>query len=73
MQKSFPALTHLALGQGHHLFDPADEPVLPKGFLNGSAPCLQYLCLESFVFPEVPTLLLSSRNLVTLILGQLYG
>ncbi len=72
MQKSFPALTHLGLGKDYNSYDSDDAPVLPKGFLNGSAPCLQYLCLKGFVFREVPTLLLSSRNLVTLILEQLY-
>ncbi len=71
MQKSFPALTHLGLGKDNNFFNDEAAPVLAKGFLNGSAPCLQYLCLKGFVFLEVPTLLLSSRNLVTLILEQL--
>jgi len=67
MQKSYPALTHLGLEFGYN------EPyVLPKGFLNGSSPCLQYLCLRRFLFPEVPTFLLSSHNLVTLKLEAMY-
>ncbi len=69
MQKSFPALIHLELACYKSNFE--DVPVLPKGLLNESAPCLQYLCLECFLFPEVPTFLLSSHNLVTLILEQL--
>src|SRR6266404_583392 len=71
MRKSFPALTHLELGWDYKgIFE--DVPVLPKGFLNKSAPCLQYLCLESFLFPEVPTFLLSSHNLVTLKLKKIF-
>ena len=71
MRKSFPALTHLELGWDYKgIFE--DVPVLPKGFLNESAPCLQYLCLESFLFPEVPMFLQSSHNLVTLKLQEIF-
>jgi len=77
MQKSFPALTHLGLGLLWD-YDYDDEisiahtPVLPKGFLNESAPCLQYLHFESFPFSEAPTFLLSSHNLVTLKLEEMF-
>ncbi len=63
MQKSFPALTHLGLSlDWSHL----DGLIFPKGFLNESAPCLQYLSLGMFLITEVPTFLLSSHNLITL-------
>jgi hypothetical protein len=62
MQESFPALTVL------RLLSDEDAPVhaLPGGFLGGSAPCLQELCLRAISFPALPTLLLSARDLVTL-------
>jgi len=74
MQKSFPVLTHLVLKWDHEdmEFTTANSPVLPKGFLNESAPCLQDLCLESFLLPEVPTFLLSSHILVTLKLETMF-
>ncbi len=74
MQKTFPVLTHLELEwdrEGKELTI-ANAPVLPKGFLNESAPCLQYLVLGSFPFPEVPTFLLSSHNLLTLKLELMF-
>ena len=61
MQESFPALTHLKLTTR----GPA-VPVFQGGFLGGSAPCLQVVDLHSIPFPELPTLLLSARDLVTL-------
>ena len=63
MRQSFPALTHLYLGQNH---DPSTFPVLPRRLLGGSAPCLQHLRFKSVAFPRLPTFLLSARNLVTL-------
>ncbi|KAH9012344.1 hypothetical protein EDB85DRAFT_2281285 [Lactarius pseudohatsudake] len=39
---------------------------IPDGFLGGSAPCLQYLCLERTSFPGLPTLLLLAHDLVSL-------
>ena len=62
MQEPFPVLTRLFL-QGYPKYD---APVLPGGFLGGSAPCLQYIELSRMPFPELPTLLLSARNLVSL-------
>ena len=63
MQVPFLVLTHLGL-TGY-----VDVPVLSGGFLGGSAPCLQHLRIEGVPFPELPTLLLSARDLVFLQLG----
>ena len=60
LQQSYPALTHLTLKSD------LDAPVLPDGFMGGSAPCLQKLWLEVIPFPTLPTLLLSSSDLVGL-------
>ena len=66
MQEPFPALTHLLLS---HPFDGSGiAPALPDGFLNGSAPRLQSLALNSISFPALPTLLLSATHLVRLTL-----
>ena len=62
LQQSYPALTHLTLKSD------LDAPVLPSGFLGGSAPCLQELWLEAIPFPALPTLLLSASHLVELYL-----
>ncbi len=76
MQQSFPALTHLVLkldwSDTRFVLTDANLFILPKGFLNESAPCLQYLSLERFLIPEVPTFLLSSHNLVTLKLESMF-
>ena len=63
MQEPFPLLRHLELHA-------SDVPVLP-GFLGGSAPCLQLVDLAGVAFPELPTLLLSSRDLVFLHLEKI--
>ena len=60
MQVPFPVLTHL------ELIGYVNVPVLPGGFLGGSAPCLQHLRIEEVSFPDLPTLLLSARDLVSL-------
>ena len=61
MQVPFPVMTHLEFS------GPSVEvPVLPGGFLGRSAPCLQHLHLNHIPFPELPTLLLSARDLVSL-------
>ncbi|KAH9062606.1 hypothetical protein EDB83DRAFT_2603238 [Lactarius deliciosus] len=64
MQKSFPALTHLDLGWD--LNGVPTPPVIPRKFLGGSAPRLRYFRLGRVSFPQLPTLLLSARNLITL-------
>ncbi|KAH9016144.1 hypothetical protein EDB84DRAFT_1443230 [Lactarius hengduanensis] len=66
MRVPFPALTHLQLtGPKYEGYNP-DVLDIPDGFLGGSAPCLQYLCLERTSFPGLPTLLLSAHDLVSL-------
>jgi hypothetical protein len=41
---------------------------LPDTFLNGSAPCLQYLALEGISFPSLPRFLSSTSDLTSLCL-----
>ncbi|KAH9029650.1 hypothetical protein EDB85DRAFT_1507722 [Lactarius pseudohatsudake] len=64
MQKSFPLLTHLDLVNTWDL--EGMLPSIPERFLDGSAPNLQYFRLGSASFPQLPTFLLSARNLITL-------
>lgn len=61
MQGSFPALNHL-------YFDlEAESPTpLPDSFLGGYAPRLRSLTLASIPFPSLPTLLLTTKDLVEL-------
>ena len=61
MQKPFPMLTQLYLTSNYW-----PELVLPAGFLGGSAPCLQAIHLSNISYPALPTLLLSTRDLVKL-------
>jgi hypothetical protein len=69
MQEQFPALIHLTL-----FADNIDGtvPVLPEGFLGGSAPGLQSLRLHSIPFPALPKLLLSATSLVRLTLRDIH-
>ena len=73
LQKSFPALTHVDLEWGIHDFPESESklPVIPERFLRGSSPRLQHLCLSDIAFLQLPTFLLSARNLVTLKLKQI--
>ena len=50
---------------------PVDTPVLTAEFLGGSAPHLQDITLYRIPFPALPTLLLSTSDLVTLNLFQI--
>ena len=68
MQEPFPLLTQLEL---HADLDLPDELDLPGGFLGGSAPCLREVGLDAIPFPELPTLLLSSCDLVSLHLNRI--
>ena len=61
MQVPFPVLTRLEIYS-----DDRYAPVLPTGFLGGSAPRLQAIVLRGIPFPTLPVLLLSSRNLISL-------
>jgi hypothetical protein len=63
MQRPFPALRHLRLGNGDEIMS-----IQPDSFLGGSAPCLQYLILVCIPFPGLPNLLLSATHLVVLML-----
>lgn len=60
-QVPFPALTDLWLS-------PKDQNVLvlPGAFLGGSAPQLRKIYIQDISFPELPTLLSSAINLVSL-------
>ena len=60
MQEPFPVLTHLDISGGKC------ASVLPAEFLGRSAPCLQDIRLYGIAFPALPTLLLSSNDLVEL-------
>ncbi|KAN0128289.1 hypothetical protein V8E53_013873 [Lactarius tabidus] len=66
MQHPFPVLTHLSLFSQHE-----NTLTLPDGFLGGSAPSLQQLDLCDIPFPGLPTLLLSTGNLVSLSLRNI--
>ena len=46
-------------------------PVIPSGFLGGSAPCLQLLRLDGVAFPSLPILLPSTSDLVDHYLGNI--
>ena len=61
MQKPFSILTHLWLSSKD-----GNVPVLPETFLGGSAPLLRVVHLEGIPFPALPTLLLSTTDLVEL-------
>ena len=68
MKLPFPALTHLDL-VGPDLYDDHEGIVLPRGFLGGSAPCLQHLrfnAVNAALFQELQILLLSAHNLTSL-------
>jgi len=66
MQEPFPVLTCLCMYSKD-----GNAPVLPGGFLGGSAPCLQTIYLNRIPFPALPTLLLSTGDLVTLSLRDI--
>jgi hypothetical protein len=61
MQEPFPVLKRLFLTSAWH-----DVPALPAKFLGGSAPSLQAIGLCNIPYPALPTLLLSTSDLVKL-------
>jgi len=61
MQKPFPVLTNLNISAWF-----GNVPVLPAEFLGGSAPRLQEITLSGIPSPALPTLLLSTSDLVKL-------
>jgi hypothetical protein len=66
MPRPFPLLSCLNI---HSTGDSA--PVLPGGFLGRSAPRLQDVRLHGTPFPALPTLLLSTSNLINLTLSAI--
>ena len=66
MQEPFPTLTLLRLSSND-----GDVPALPSEFLGGSAPRLQEICLDGIPFLTLPTLLLSTSDLVVLNLDNI--
>ncbi|KAH9013169.1 hypothetical protein EDB83DRAFT_2444028 [Lactarius deliciosus] len=65
MNVPFPVLTHLEL-TGPEEDRLKDMLYLSDRFLGGSAPCLQHLYLEAVALMNLPKLLLSTRDLVSL-------
>jgi len=63
MQKPFPELTDLRLGEFVYA---GLESILPNSFLGGTAPRLRSLSLYRVPFPGLPKLLLSTTHLVNL-------
>ena len=62
MRQTFPMLARLHIDS---LVDSDNSPVLPADFLGGSAPRLHDIYLRGISFPALPTLLLSTSDLVT--------
>ncbi|KAH9170003.1 hypothetical protein EDB89DRAFT_2072476 [Lactarius sanguifluus] len=62
----FPALTCLSISSNDE-----DVPVIPSGFLVGSAPRLQKIHLTCVLFPSLPALFLSTCDLVELSLRNI--
>ena len=65
MREPFPVLNHLQISLPKVY---RSAPVLPGGFLGGSAPCLQKLTFDGISYPALPVLLLSASGLVQLCL-----
>jgi hypothetical protein len=63
MQEPFPVLTRLFITTSYWH---SDTPALPAKFLGGSAPRLQTIGLSKISYPALPTLLLSTSDLVKL-------
>ena len=68
MQEQFPTLIHLFISVNRldSILSRSGPPILPDGFLVGSAPRLQSLRLRCIAFPTLPKLLLSATDLVHL-------
>ena len=63
MQGPFPALTYLSIFSVDR-----DVPILPGGFLGGSAPCLREILLCGIPIPTLSTIFSSASDLVELML-----
>jgi hypothetical protein len=68
MQETLPTLKYLRLWADD---ETQAAPVLPEGFLGGSAPCLDTFGLRGISFPELPKLLLSANDLVQFALEKI--
>jgi len=68
MQETFPTLKYLRLWATDEI---QAVPFLPEGFLGGSAPCLETFWLRGIPFPELPKLLLSTNDLVNIVLEKI--
>ena len=66
MQEPFPVLTNLYISAWDGI-----TPILPGRFLGRYAPCLWQINLRGVPFPALPTLLLSTHDLVSLILHKI--
>jgi hypothetical protein len=70
MQETCPTLKYLRLWADDEAQAQA-APVLPEGFLGGSAPCLETFWLRGIPFPELSKLLLSTNDLVQFVLEKI--
>ena len=70
MQTPFPLLTHLELIRDEEE-SPGPMPVLPRRFLGGSAPRLEYLYLSGVSIRSLHIFFLSASNLLTLRLDDI--
>ena len=59
---SYPALEYLWLES----LNPYEAPTVPVGFLGSSSPRLRHMYLYGVIFPSLPLLLSSARDLVSL-------
>ncbi|KAH9008417.1 hypothetical protein EDB83DRAFT_2681314 [Lactarius deliciosus] len=66
MREPFPELRHLAIHSWSQ-----NMPILPDGFLGGSAPCLREISFSGIPFPALPTFLSSASDLIKLILADI--
>ncbi len=66
MQETFPTLKYVRLWAGDET-----APVLPGGFLGGSAPALETFWLRGIPFPELSKILLSTNDLVYCVLERI--
>jgi hypothetical protein len=66
MQEPFPVLNCLRI-----FLEDGIAPVLPSGFLGGSAPRLKIIAFSGVPYPALPTLLLSTGSLVELELQRI--
>ncbi|KAI9436940.1 hypothetical protein H4582DRAFT_367240 [Lactarius indigo] len=68
VQEPFPVLKRLRI---HSMYEDSPASVLPAKFLGGSAPCLQKIYISGIPYPALPMLLLSTSDLVRLVLHDI--